>query len=82
MMVGRFRDKPFLLGFGNFSGLNSLLNFGRVDESNFKSSLEKKNDGCCCPEMEEVIDLGLPQKLAAFWKGNGTPKISGKSCGW
>ena len=23
-------DKPFLLGFGNFSGVNSLLNFGRV----------------------------------------------------
>ena len=23
-------DDPFLLGFGNFSGENSLLNFGRV----------------------------------------------------
>ena len=23
----------------------------------------------------------LPQKVA-FWKGNGTPKISGKSIGW
>ena len=26
-MVGK-EDKPFLLGFGNFSGENSLLNFG------------------------------------------------------
>ena len=23
-------DKPFLLGFGNSSGVNSLINFGRV----------------------------------------------------
>ena len=25
-------DDPFLLGFGNFSGVNSLLNFGGVVE--------------------------------------------------
>ena len=28
-MVG-LEDDPFLLGFGNFSGVNSLLNFGGV----------------------------------------------------
>ena len=27
-------DDPFLLGFGNFSGANSLLNFGRVIQCN------------------------------------------------
>ena len=25
----KLEDDPFLLGFGNFSGVNSLLNFGR-----------------------------------------------------
>ncbi len=32
-MVG-MEDDPFLLGFGNFSGVNSLLNFGGVTKKN------------------------------------------------
>ena len=44
-MVGK-EDKPFLLGFGNFSVVNSLLNFGRVPKMVVqKTNMDTQNDG-------------------------------------
>ena len=38
-MMGK-EDDPFLLGFGNFSGVNSLLNFGGIPTTNPKRGFD------------------------------------------
>ena len=57
MMVGR--RSGFLLGFGNFSGENSLLNFGRINP-------QKISQGKCKNIQQDPLNLPRKKTLSIY----------------